>query len=378
MEHGTHFRYYLIMIIIINKIEESIFVMYNRIVVFVVTAMLLIGLTACSDGNDKTVATPSGSASTGTGSGNEANHSGSEEEPPAEKQAGETHIYKGPLGEVAVPVQPKKLLVMNTRYAEYLIEMGVKPQFVVFMPLLEPEYRADYFTSHGVELIEYPQYEQNYELLLNLGPDLILAQGLGMDEAVYGQLSKIAPTVALDSGPSMDEAMPLLAELFGKEAEYEQAKSAFDAKVAKAKAQLAEALGDQTVMVLRVEPNQYRYLGQHAKMGSSQLLYTQLGLNTPPYLADAPDWFTSLSAEVLPEVAPDYIFIEQRAAEGMDSTESWNQLMESSLWKGLKAVKEGKVFPLATNDFVQGEGPVGYSRLIDYIVSSLIPGSDGA
>lgn len=351
--------------------------MYNRIVVFVVMAMLLIGLTACTDGNDKAVSTPSGSASTGTGSGNVASNAGSEEEPPAEKQAGETHVYKGPFGEVTVPVQPKKLLVMNTRYAEYLIEMGVKPQFLLFMPLLEPEYRADYFTSHGVKLIEYPQYEQNYELLLTLGADMILVQGLGMDEAVYEQLSKIAPTVALDSGPSMDEAMPLLAELFGKESEYEQVKSAFDNKVAKAKAQLAEALGDQTVMVLRVEPNQYRYLGQHAKMGSSQLFYTQLGLNTPPYLADAPDWFTSLSMEVFPEIDPDYIFIEQRAAEGMDSTDSWNQLMESGLWKGLKAVKAGKVFPLATNDFVQGEGPVGYSRLIDYIVSSLIPGSDG-
>lgn len=361
--------------------------MYNRIVVLLVAAMLLVGLTACAGDNANKAPAPTGNTSdagagaiAGDGAGNAADNAGSEPEAPAdgaEGKAGETHTYAGLYGEVTVPVQPQKLLVTSTRYAEYLIELGVEPQLLLFLPLVEPEYRADYFTSHGVELIEYPQYEHNFELLLTLGADMIVGQGLGMDEKVYEQLSKIAPTVPINAGPSMDEAMPLLAELFGKEAEYERIKAAFEAKTEEAKLQLAEALGEQTVLVLRVDPKQYRFLGQHAVMGSSQLFYTQLGLNIPPLLADAPDWFTPFSLEVLPEIDPDYIFIERRVAEGADATESWDQLMASSLWQGLEAVKAGRVFPLATNDFVQGEGPVGYNYLIDYIVSSLVPGSGG-
>lgn len=364
-------------------------IMGNRWVGLGVAVLLLIGLAACGGGNaNDTNAGAGAGAGIGAGSGNAAkdaadnaaNNAGTGAEAPVdgtEGMAGETHTYTGLYGDVTVPVQPQKLLVTSTRYAEYLIEMGVVPQMLLYAPLVEPDYRADYFTSHGVELIEYPQYEQNFELLLTLGPDMIVGQGLGMDEKAYEQLSKIAPTVPVNAGPAMEEAMPLLAELFGKEAEYERIKAAFAAKAEEAKAQLAEAIGEQTVMVLRVDPKQYRFLGQHAVMGSSQLFYKQLGLTIPPALADAPDWFTPFSLEVLPEIDPDFIFIERRIAEDTDASESWDQLMASSLWQGLKAVQAGRVFPLATNDFVQGEGPVGYAYLIDYIVSSLAPDSGG-
>lgn len=266
--------------------------------------------------------------------------------------------------------------MLSATYAESLLALGIVPHSVLVVPLLLPEHQRKVFERHGVKMIPVRQYIIDFQAIQADRTQFIVSPMIS--EGTRRHLMTIAP-VAIGFAADMMGAISQLAVLFRREREAERVYAAISAAAAEARNQLADVIRTRaTVMVLRVEPNQYRYLGQHAKMGSSQLFYTQLGLNTPPYLADAPDWFTSLSAEVLPEVDPDYIFIEQRAAEGMDSTESWNQLMESSLWKGLKPVKEGKVFPLATNDFVQGEGPVGYSRLIDYIVSSLIPGSDGA
>lgn len=67
-------------------------------------------------------------------------------------------------------------------------------------------------------MIESEQYQQNYEQLLSLSPDLIVTQGEGIDTKVYEEMSKTAPTVALNAGPGMHDAMPKLAELFDKKA----------------------------------------------------------------------------------------------------------------------------------------------------------------
>ncbi len=327
-----------------------------------VAVLLMVVLSACSAAKESEQQMPS------------ANVESIANEVPAQEGAeAETRTYKDRFGDVTIPVAPKKMLVIGTRYAEYLISMGIKPAMVLGVPSVEPEYRLEYFKSNGVEFIDYPQYEQNYELLLTLAPDMMLTMGVGLEENVYDQLKMIAPTVAIDAGPSMDEAMPILAQLFDKETEYKTVKETFDNKAEKAKLALDEAIGDSTVLVLRADDKNYRVLGQRANMGSSKLFYQQLGLNIPERLADEEAWFTVISMEILPELDPDYIFLENRKAENFNGNESTKQLMDSAVWKNLKAVKTGKVFDLDTRDFVGGEGPIGYDKMIDYIVSSLIP-----
>lgn len=328
--------------------------------------LLVLALTACSSQQ----ITPQASAESGEGSA--MNGKNGKAPIKAVEVPAETRSYTDQFGEVTIPVHPQRLLVLSTRYAEYLISLGVNPQMVTYVPIAEPEYREELFVSHGVQMVKYPQYEQNYELLLELAPDMILGMSAGMDAEVYERLNKIAPTVALRAGPSMDEAFPLLADLFDKKPEYQAVMAEFNQKAEQAKAALGQALGNKTVMVLRVEPKDYRVLGQLSNLGSSKLFYHQLGLNIPAVLANEKAWFTPLSQEKLPEIDPDFIFIEVRAAEGSNSEGNWKELEKSNLWKNMKAVRAGHVYPLNTNDFVGGEGPVGYSRLIDYIIKCLL------
>lgn len=337
--------------------------MFKQLKVVGAAILLVIALTACSSQQ---------TASQASAGANEGLVKNSEASAKAGEASTETRSYTDQFGEVTIPVHPQRLLVLSTRYAEYLISLGVNPQMVTYVPIAEPEYREELFTSHGVQMVKYPQYEQNYELLLELSPDMILGMSAGMDAEVYERLNKIAPTVALPAGPSMEEAFPLLADLFDKKAEYQAVMAEFNQKAEQAKAALGQALGNKTVMVLRVEPKDYRVLGQLSNLGSSKLFYHQLGLNIPAVLANEKAWFTSLSQEKLPEIDPDFIFIEVRAAEGSNSEGNWKELEKSNLWKNMKAVRAGHVYPLKTNDFVGGEGPIGYSRLIDYIVSCLL------
>ncbi len=247
------------------------------------------------------------------------------------------------FGDVVIPAEPKNLLVTNSSYAEYLIEMGIVPQMVLMTFEVEPEYRAPYFEKHGVKMIESDQYQYNYEQLLALSPDLILTQGGGMEKTVYDELSKIAPTVALNTNSEMEAAMPLMAELFDKTAESAKVLAENEEKVEQAKTKIAQAIGDKTVLVLRVESTRYRYLGSKAG-DSSKFFYQTLGLHIPEIFKDSEDWFTPFSLEILPDIKPDYIFLEERALKGYDASQSLKDLENNPLWQNMDAVKNGHVF----------------------------------
>ena len=299
--------------------------------------------------------------------------SGKQEETAAEKTGSvATKVVRDQFGEVTVPVQPKNMLVLDSIYAECLIEMGVTPQLVSFVPEIEPEYREPYFNDHGVKRIAAEQYQYNYEQLLQLAPDMILLRGAGLEKDAYDDLTKIAPTVALDSNSEIEDAIPKLADIFDKKEEGSKVLAEYREKAGQTREKIAAAIGGKTVMVLRVEHNRYRYMGAKSS-DSSAFFYQTLGLNSPEAIKDSTDWFNQFSLEILPEINPDFIFLEDRVLVGYDTTKSMKELKESKVWNGLEAVKNDRVFPLKTNDFTVGVGPVGSVRLMDYIAEKLAP-----
>jgi len=336
--------------------------MSKRFIMLLGTALILCILAACSNTpakQEETSAKNTAETSTETSAENTGKS--------------ETRVVKDMFGEVTIPVKPKALLVSSSNYAEFLIEMGVTPQFALVVPDIEPDYRSPYLEEHGVEMIKNKQYEFNYEQLLSYSPDLIIVPGQGMEQKTYDELSKVAPTVAIDANSGMHNAMGQLAELFDKKAESDKVLAAFDQKAKEAKQKIQQAIGEKTVLVLRVEPNRYRYLGPKADDDVSRFFYETLGLKSPEIFKDSTDWFTPFSLEILPDIKADYIFLEKRSMEDFDSSDSLKELEDNSLWRNMDAVKNNHVFPLRTNDYIQAKGPIGTSMLIDYIVEKLVP-----
>lgn len=347
--------------------------MSRRLTLLFGSLILVFALAACSNGTG--TATPEANANA-SGATESAPQSGTTATTPEESEpeaaASGTRVVTDMFGDVTIPTEPKRLVVTSSRYAEYMVSMSQIPDVVLYTNSIEPEYRTQYLEENGVEIVEYPQYDQNFELLLSLAPDMIVAPGISIDENIYEQMTKIAPTVALDSTVEMEESMPKLAELFGKQSESENEMSDYRTRIDAAAQKLDEALGDKTVLVLRVEAKQYRYLGDDAsKSGSIKLLYHDLGLNIPEAIAGAEAWFTPFSLEFLPEIDPDYILMEKRVIDGEDGTEFYDQLMASSLWKGLRAVQKNHVIPVSTQELVQGEGPIGYAKFAERLVDEL-------
>ncbi|MDM5280756.1 ABC transporter substrate-binding protein [Paenibacillus silvae] len=325
----------------------------GRTLLYIVLTLTALALTACSNTN------------TTQESGTEASVTETKGEPA-------TRVVKDTFGEVTIPAEPKNMLVLSPSYAENMIEIGVIPNAVTLVKEIEPEYRPKLFNEHQVKMIQVEQYEDNFELLIEESPDLIIAQGAAIDAKKYEALSKIAPTVAVDAGITIEEYVPALGKLFGKEKEAELALQKYSDKIEDTKQKLHNSIGDAKILVIRVEQKQYRVLGQEKDSPGSDMLYHKLGLNIPTKLKDNHDWFTPISLEVLPELDADYIFVEQRQMQNYSSEQSMKDLESSPLWQGMDAVKKGHVYPLKTADFVVGEGLIGYPLFMDYLVEKLV------
>ncbi len=286
-----------------------------------------------------------------------------------------TRVIQDYFGEVTIPQHPQNVLVLSSIYAEYLIEIGVPPQMVTFVPEVEPAYREPYFEKNHVQMIGTEQYQYNYEQLLSLAPDLIIGIGVGMEPKTYEELSKIAPTVALNADSEMATAMPKLAALFDKQQTSTEVLAAFDAKAKQARETIQQAIGNKTVLILRVESQRYRVMGPKAA-NSSTFFYRTLGLHSPEAIKDSTTWFSPISLEALPEMNPDYIFVEDRVLKDHDNSESLKKLKENKVWAGLTAVKNDHVFSLKTSDFVHGVGPVGSVLLMNDVVQKLVSSNE--
>lgn len=183
----------------------------------------------------------------------------------------------------------------------------------------------------------------NVEKAMTLDADLIIFGN--RDDKQYEQISKVAPTVTFDTFASLEDRMRTLGELFGKQKEAEQWLENYDRQVKAMWQQIREAgIGqDETASVFTMYPG--NRLFAMARTGLSQVLYDEGGFKPTPAIQQALDQdqgFVEISMEKLTEFAGDRIFILTPVAE--EAVKETGELLESSVWKSLPAVKGGKVY----------------------------------
>ncbi|WP_341281370.1 ABC transporter substrate-binding protein [Paenibacillus sp. FSL H8-0537] len=327
--------------------------------------LLLIGLlAACGQSSSTGNAAASGSPS-------EQAESSSTESPSAESPSAspaaseaETRTISTVKGDVVVPAHPKKVAGMLYVFADHLLALGIEPHaMVTYNDLGFPAYMADQMK----DTIEIGSGEApNYEALLEAAPDLILASNT-LSEANYDQLSKIAPTILFDNENEGDwERFHETAAVFGLEAEAERIQAEYDKKVADAHDKLAAEAPNETVAFMRVQDKQLQLI----QPNDNFIIFGALGLT--PASVEAVDfkdsWNVPISAEVLPELNPDRMFIILRP--GDVNKVALDTIMSTSIWSNLNAVKNNRVYIGDANLWFAGYGPIGLSKIIDEITNA--------
>jgi iron complex transport system substrate-binding protein len=271
------------------------------------------------------------------------------------------------MGEVTVPAEPQRVVVLDTDSLDSAVTLGVTPvgaavgdvgaPFSTYLP----EEDLEGLTEVGVV------WEPNVEAVAALEPDVILGSKV-RHEAVYEQLSAIAPTVFTETtGPEWRENFELHAQALGKEEEAEQVAADFDARVD----EVVEAIGGQetvaetTVGFTRfIEGAPTRLYLDDTFVGS---LFKELGVGRPANLE--PTGFSlDVSPEQIDQANADVIFY---STYGDPQAAKETEITEGPLWQELDAVKAGKVYRVDDNLWMLGIGYSGAELVLDQIEESL-------
>ena len=278
-------------------------------------------------------------------------------------------LVKHALGETRVPRQPRRIVSLSPAATDSLVALGIRPVLVSggWMSNVVAPYLAEGLQGTttvrlggGIPL----------EAVLDANPDLIFIGNL-QDSKWYGQLSRIAPTVALDSTSSADPGSVLLdvARVVGVADRARQRLATYSRRVEQAKASLAEDASLQTVVFLRFRQHTCVIYAQMSMFGP--LLFQRLGLRPDPAMPRtmSPGGWDVLSIERLSTLHPGHIF----AVIDDDSRAYYASVASTPFWKQIPAVQSGRVHRVAASTWLGGEGILANEAILQDVLAAMAP-----
>ncbi|MDI3388171.1 iron-siderophore ABC transporter substrate-binding protein [Streptomyces sp. B-S-A8] len=280
-----------------------------------------------------------------------------------------THTVKTAMGDVKVPDAPKRVVVLDTAELDSAITLGVKPVgathadvesgFLSYLP------KAKVKGIKDVGAMMTP----NVEAIAELKPDLILTSKI-RHEKLYPQLSRIAPTVMTENtGYPWKDNFRLHADALGKKEEAKKVVEAYDdhaADVTKALGGRAKAEATKVNVVRFVEGANIRIYGRKNYIAT---ILKDVHLGRPAVVDKAKDGFSyDVSPERIDAADADVIF---HSTYGDPEKAKETQTTGGSLWQGMKAVKNGKVFAVDDQLWIQGIGYTAANKILDELRADL-------
>jgi iron complex transport system substrate-binding protein len=280
------------------------------------------------------------------------------------------------MGTTEVPCTPERVVTLGQGQTDSTLALGITPVGAV-KPWTDDWYEYLPKEIEEAELIG-TETEPDLEAIAALQPDVILGSKL-RHEALYEQLSQIAPTVFSETiGVAWKENVSLWAEALCREDEGEEILAAYEERADEVQARLEEAgKADTEVSVVRFMPDQVRiYL-----TGFPGSIIRDAGLPRPEKQR-VEDWENSeqlieISEERIPEMDGDVIFVMVSdewygSAGGQDVDENMARWTSTDLWKGLSAVQAGSVHEINENHWNLGGGILAANTALDSLEDLLL------
>lgn len=269
------------------------------------------------------------------------------------------------MGQTCIPAVAQRVVALDTGELDNALALGAP---VVGAPIGDVLQYQAYLEGHLDGISDTGTIsEPNFEAILALHPDLIIGSKQRY-EAIYEQLTAIAPTVFVESlrVPWQDN-FRFHADALGKTAEAEELIAAYDAHVAEVQAALGDALDSTTISIIRFRPGQVRLYLKSSFIG---YILQDVGLPRPP--AQDQDVFSAeISIEQMQDADAEYIFVTGYDVEDSERA----TFLESPLWQTLGAVQNGHVVEVNDDYWIAGLGIQAANLVLDDLVTLLTPAS---
>lgn len=267
-----------------------------------------------------------------------------------------------PFGEALIEGQPARVVSLYQGATDTALALGVTPIGVVESWVERPMYH--YLRDALPETVRYLGLETQPDLegVAGLRPDLIIGADY-RHELVYPLLSRMAPTVIVNTGLDFKALLILVGAATDREDAAQQLLTQWNARVADFKRQISAKLGDtwpQRVAIVSVRADHVR-LYYH---GFAASILAELGFSLPEKQGRG-SWGIKLSSrEGIPALESDVMFMFlQGAEESVAYTlAQWSQ---HPLWQNLTAVRNDQVFEVDPVTWNMGGGIIAANHLLD-------------
>ncbi|MBE9136169.1 iron-siderophore ABC transporter substrate-binding protein [Nodosilinea sp. LEGE 07088] len=299
---------------------------------------------------------------TGSGSPPSANVSSAPE-------ASTCHMVRHALGETCVPNQPQRVITLSVPSFGDAIALGVEP-IATIVYFDEP---PPYLTKHLNSIQILGKEEQpSLEKIVSLKPDLIIGIKYSA-EAIYSQLSQIAPTVADDwkGYPSWRGHFDFVANVLGKTDAAQQVWSRYHQRIQSLKTALEKSQQNLEISFVHTCCGTIDLDLKNSFNGS---ILADAGLRRPSAQAVSVDGgIVKLSEERLMDIDGDVLFV---ATDGPEAAQTITELKQNPLWQKLRAVQNDRVYPVNYPTW-RGGNPLAADAVIDdlfkYLVEDMSP-----
>jgi iron complex transport system substrate-binding protein len=250
-------------------------------------------------------------------------------------------VIEHAMGSTEIPAKPLRIVALDPSYVDATLLLGA--DLVGYAQYRQdPNHQfADYLgnvsaaTRNSVNVGTIA--EPNLEKILALKPDLIISAKV-RQEALYPQLSKIAPTVfSVSTGPTWKENVVLLGEAIGEKAKAEKLVAAYEDRAAAVGAAILAKAPATTYSLLR-------FVGEDtARLYSSDSFIGEIMNDmTIPRPAGSPDTtksiFVPLSSEQILDADAALVMVSAYVPDGQEgeAARSQQQRFQSNpLWERL-------------------------------------------
>ncbi|WP_456093679.1 hypothetical protein [Paenibacillus wulumuqiensis] len=268
-------------------------------------------------------------------------------------------------GEYRAKKSLQRIAVLDVQYADHLLALGLSPAGSVgsgsasiqFPPLIRDRLQ-------GTELLgtyEYP----DLAAVERLAPDLIICTEV--HDRHFERLSGIDPVLMFKRNDSWQTILGLFGELTGKRAEAKIILADYYRRTALLSEELAPVLAGQRVALIRPLDSLVRVHSAAHRTGA--VLYQDLGLPIPLFVADTSDTAYHISVDRLPAVqASHYFLLSNRTMQGgILATEQ--QVLDM-----LDTHARQHIHCVDAVTWIGCYGPIGINGIVDQIEQALLTG----
>jgi iron complex transport system substrate-binding protein len=240
------------------------------------------------------------------------------------------------MGKTEITGTPIRIVTLFQGAADVVVAFGLKPVGVVEATSQQQVY--DYIKADlaGVQMLGL-ETQPNLEEIHKLKPDVIIGSKF-RNEAIYDQLSEIAPTVMVQELYEWKKTIDLVGQVLNKQDQAAELLAKWESRVADFKTRMGDRLPIKVSIV--------NFRADHARiyyMGYAGMILRELGF-TRPEGHEEDIWGIKVnSKENIPDMNADMIFVFNSGTDKEAIEKNYKEWTSHPLWKNLDAYKKDQI-----------------------------------